>query len=167
MRTVLIVLFSSLAGVGIGADPAKAKDAPGNDQSAAVDQLAQQIFTEADKNHNHVLNKSEFRNAESLLKDEVDRWGREGLIGKPKKSNAKEKEIASQTDAVSASANRLSRSNKVSQAEFTFHAQTVVDQADEYWRQAKAAAAAQQKAISAQRRAVGPRGRGRWVPYPY
>ncbi len=167
MRTFLVIFFSAVAGAGFGAHPANAKDAPGNDQSAAVDQLAQRIFTEADKNHNHVLNKNEFRNAEGLLKDAVDQWGREGLIGKPKKPSAKDKETSSQTDAVSASANKLSRSNKVSQAEFTFHAQAVVDQADENWRQAKAAAAAQQKAISAQRRTNASRGRGRWVPYPY
>jgi len=165
MRSFLVSLIGFLATVGFGLCPVLAKDTAVNDQLAAVDQLAQQIFNEADKNHNHVLNKNEFRNADGLLRDTVEQWGREGLIGKPKKASSKEKEITGQADAVNASGAKLARSNKVSQAEFTFYAQAVVEQADQHWRQALAAAAAQRKAISAQRRAAT--NRVRRTPYPF
>ncbi len=169
MRTAVAVLFVVIVGLGLGRSAAAARQAgqqDQGDQSALVDQLAQRIFTSADHNHNHVLNKVEFRDAETMLESAVAEWGREGIIGKPKKPGNKEKGSDHASGAAAASANKLAKSGKVSQAEFTFHVHSVVEEADQQWRQMNAAAAAQRKAMNAQRRAYPARGR-RIVSYPY
>jgi hypothetical protein len=168
MRTAAVILFGVLASAGLGATPAAKQghqQGPG-DLSAAIDQLAQQIFTSADHNHNHVLNKSEFQDARALLESAVDEWGRSGMIGKPKKPGNKDQDPGNASTSAIASASKLAKSNRVSQAEFTFYVHSVVEEADQRWRQLNAAAAAQRKLMSTQRRLYPPRGR-RFAPYPY
>ena len=54
------------------ASAAVAKDSQGKkgdaDRSAAIDELAQSIFASADRNHNQALNKSEFEDAQAMLR---------------------------------------------------------------------------------------------------
>jgi hypothetical protein len=164
---LVFVLSFGVALMAAGAKEAQAP--PAGDPFAAIDQLAQQVFNEADHNHNHVLNKTEFRNAYTLLETQVDELGRSGAIGKPRKNRPdKDKDKGTHTAAsVTASADKLARSNKVSQAEFTFFVHAFVEQADETWRELHAATDAQRKAYNAQRRAMGVyRGRPRYV-FPY
>ncbi|MBI3836352.1 MAG: hypothetical protein HY288_00280 [Planctomycetia bacterium] len=169
MCKTVAILFGVLASVGLGWLPAPAKGAGQQDQTdqvATVDQLAQRIFTNADQNHNHVLNKIEFRNAQSMLESAVAEWGRGGIIGKPKKPGNKDNDSEHAPGSAAASASKLARSNKISQAEFAFYVHSVVEEADQQWRKMNAAAASQRKAMSAQRRVYPTRGR-RFVPYPY
>lgn len=149
--------------LGMGAITS-AKDTPAQKQqevqAAAVDTLAQSIFASADRNHNQVLNKSEFQQAQELLDAEIAKLGQQGAIGQPKKQSAQDIEKAENASAsAEISANKLSRSNKVTRAEFTYYVHSVVDEADQYWRQMRAQAAAQQKAFNAQRQRYGRTGR--------
>jgi hypothetical protein len=164
------VVVSAAVWVGLAFNglPAAAKQAAQQDQgdpTAKVDQLAQRIFNGADQNHNHVLNKNEFQNAQAALQAAVAEWGRTGVIGQPKKPGHNEKAGDRPAVLATSSPDKLAKSNKVSQAEFSFYAHSVVEEADQQWRQANAAAAAQRKAL-AQRRGYPGRGR-RFVPNPY
>jgi hypothetical protein len=176
MRTDIFFMLVLLIGVSCDhcqAAGQKAAAEPNNDNSAAIDQLAKTIFSAADANHNHVLNKHEFENAEEALDEKVRQWGQTGVIGKPKKQNPRGKDKDKDVPAAggaTATGNKLARSNKVSEAEFTFYVQSVVDEADQYWRQMHTASDAQRKAYNAARQAAARgRGRGRMqVPYlPY
>jgi hypothetical protein len=172
MRAATAISLGLLFSFGFAWRSAGAKDdqaPPPGDPFAAIDQLAQQVFNEADHNHNHVLNKTEFRNAYTMLETQVDELGRTSVIGKPKKNRPdKDKDKGARAAAsVVASADKLAHSNKVSQAEFTFFVHAFVEQADETWREMHAATDAQRKAYNAQRRIMGAyRGRPRYViPY--
>ncbi|HEX3726352.1 MAG TPA: hypothetical protein VHV08_08915 [Pirellulales bacterium] len=118
-----------------------------------IDTLAQTLFTQADANHNHVLNRDEFQSADAALSETLEQWGRQGLIGKPKKPTKHDKSQAekSQPDDTSASSTKIAKSNKVSEAEFAFYVQGAVEQADQGWRNYNAMTAAQRKAYNAQR----------------
>jgi hypothetical protein len=169
MRNTAVILFGIIASAGLSGVPAAAKQAgqkTADDPSASIDQLAQKVFTSADQNHNHVLNKAEFRDAQAMLESTVEEWGRAGIIGKPKKPGNKQQDSANASASAIATANKLGKSNHVSQAEFTFYVHAFVEEADQQWRQVNAATAAQRKAMNAQRRVYPARGR-RFVPYPF
>jgi hypothetical protein len=140
-----------------------------SERSAMIDQLARDIFAAADHNHNQLLSKREFAEAQEQLLAAVADLGRRRLIGNPKKSTAKnaareeEKSVLANVSA-EVSADKLAKSNKVSPAEFTFYVHSVVDAAERQWREINAAADAQAKAYNAQRRAYRPYRR---YAYPY
>ena len=70
MRNAAVILFAVIASAGLSAVPAAANNAGQQgpaDSSANTEQLAQRVFTSADQNHNHVLNRAEFRDAEAML----------------------------------------------------------------------------------------------------
>ncbi len=141
----------------------------GHDRAAAIDEIAQSVFAAADRNHNHVLNKSEFEDAQNLLDEEIRKLGQQGAIGKPAKASidSAEKDRHAAASA-NAAANKLSRSNKISQAEFTYYVHAAIDEADVEWRQLHAQADAQRKAAMMQRMMAPRRGRPRYVyPLPY
>lgn len=172
MRTLIV--FSLGALILVASDDCQAAQKkgadPANDElSVAIDKLAKSIFAASDTNHNHVLNKHEFANADDALDAQVQQMAQSGLIGKPKRQSPKDKAKAkeqnkdhdpSAASPATATGNRLARSNKVSEAEFTFYVRSVVDEADEYWQQARTANEAQLKAYNAARQA-NPRYRGR------
>jgi hypothetical protein len=168
MRMVTVVFQGVLLVLCAVAVPVAAKvpkSQPLDGGAVTIDELAQNVFDAADRNHNHVLNKSEFANAERTLAETIDDMGRQGVIGKPKKANKDKQQAAAASNP--SQGDKLARSNKVSQAEFTFFAHSMLDEADENWRQMRAAAEAQQKAYNAQRRAMrANRGRGPYR-YPY
>jgi hypothetical protein len=169
MRNSAVILFGIMSSVGLSGVPAclaAAGQQGAGDSAANIDQLAQKVFTSADQNHNHVLNKAEFRDAQAMLESTVEEWGRAGIIGKPRRPGNKQQDPGSASASAIASANKLSKSNRVSQAEFTFYVHSFVEEADQQWRQMNAATAAQRKAMNAQRRVYPARGR-RFVPYPY
>ena len=169
MRNAAVILFGIISSAGLSGLPAclaaAGQQDPG-DPSANIDQLAQKVFTSADQNRNHVLNKAEFRDAQAMLESTVEEWGRAGIIGKPKKPGNKQHDSGTASASAIASANKLGKSNHVSQAEFTFYVHAFVEEADQQWLQMNAATAAQRKAMNAQRRVYPARGR-RFVPYPY
>ena len=178
MRTMLSLVVVVLVASNVCLAAQKKAAEPSSDEqlSAAVDQLAKTIFATADTNHNHVLNKHEFANADDALDAQVQQMAQAGLIGKPKRQSAKEKAKAkeqnkdrdpSAASPATTTGNKLARSNKVSEAEFIFYVRSVVDEADEYWREARTANEAQLKAYNAARQA-NPRYRGRGrMPVPY
>ncbi len=174
MRTGVLFAFALLTvvvGNVCGAAPPKTAAKPADDNAAAIDQLAKTIFAAADSNHNRVLNKREFEEADEALDEQVQQWGKTGVIGKPKKPNPRSKDaekdrVVPTVSAAEATGNKLARSNRVSEAEFTFYVRSVVDEADEYWRQVNATADAQRKAYNAARQAMPRRGRAR-MPVPY
>lgn len=179
MRTLIVLslsVFVVVASNDCQAAQKKGADPANDELAAAIDQVAKTIFAASDTNHNHVLNKHEFATADDALDAQVQQMAQAGLIGKPKKQSPKEKAKAKEQNkdrdpsapsAATATGNKLARSNKVSEAEFTFYVRSVVDEADEYWRQSRTANEAQLKANNAARRA-NPRYRGRGrmqVPY--
>lgn len=170
MRTSLsllaiVLLFVACAAAAQAAP--KDKAAPKQDERAArIDQLVQDIFTRADKNHNHALNKTEFANAQAMLEETVQEWAQQGLIGVAKKPPAKRAQAESPNPELAEAAShvsteKLARSNRISQAEFTFYVHAYVDQADQHVQDVKAAAGAQRKAQNAARAM-----RRRGVPIP-
>jgi hypothetical protein len=168
VQRIAIVCGFLLAWVlDLGLGPVFAADGPqAASLPALADELAQRIFQSADLNHNHVLNRNEFAEAHEMLLNEVATLGRQGVIGKPKRPS-KDKQADKTLPGSQVNADKLARSNKVTPAEFTFLAHSVVDQADEQWRQMRATADAQRKAYNAQRNAMR-RVRGRGIyPLPY
>jgi hypothetical protein len=113
------------------------------------------------------LNKSEFKDAQQMLDEEIQKLGQQGAIGKARKTSIDEVEKA-ETAARSAatSANKLAKSNKISQAEFTYYVHAAVEQADYQWREMRAQADAHRKAYNLQRQMYSRRGHPRY-PYPY
>lgn len=141
---VLVVSASSVLAAG-------AKDDAARSVSDMADELSQQIFTRADRNHNGLLSKREFADAESALEETVTQWGRSGLIGKQQRRGAKTGDSQPKLDNSSGkSADKLAKSNKVTQAEFTFYVHSMVSEADEEFRQYYAMADAQRKAYQQQ-----------------
>lgn len=171
MRTILVLLSAVLCTSNswlFAARQAGGQAGQPDSPSAPIDQLAQSIFSSSDGNHNHVLNKIEFKNAHAMLETAVDDWGRAGLIGKPKKPQNKDKQVDGRAIlSPAASFNKLAKSNKVSQAEFAFYAHAFVAEADERWRQMNLMGAAQRKAYNAQRAAFRRRGVRVPVPFPF
>ncbi len=169
MRMAMMAFQGVLAVLCVVALPAVAKEPksqPLGGAAVTIDELAQRVFDAADRNHNHVLNKNEFANAERALAEAIDDMGRQGVIGRPKKAN-KDKQQAVPAASNPSQGDKLARSNKVSQAEFMFFAHSMLDEADANWRQMRATAEAQRRAYEAQRRAMrANRGRGPYR-YPY
>jgi hypothetical protein len=163
MRAAIGVSIGFLAGLLASVLPAEADDAQAprlDNSAAAIDDLAQRVFASADRNRNHFLNKSEFAGARAMLAAEIESLGRQGRIGKPKKTNKDRGQNAQVAAPSGASYEKLARSNRVSQAEFTFFAHGAFDEADEAWRQMRAVAGAQRRAYNAQKRALEAQRRG-------
>jgi hypothetical protein len=135
------------------------------EMSAMVDQLAQTVFTAADANHNRYLSKREFENAEAALATAVNDWGRQGLIGKPKRPS-KTDSAPTKENSADAIGTRLAKSNRTSQPEFAIYVHAVVEQADQDWRAAHATADAQRKAYNQYRSYYRPRRGPVLVPVP-
>ena len=163
MRAVMAVGF-----VVVSAQLAVAKSdekprAFGVDNPAAVDELARQIFAKADRNRNQFLSKSEFATARQMLAGEFEALGRQGLIGKLKPPNKNHDSGAS--PHTTAASDKLARSNRVSQAEFSVFAHEALVEADEAWRQIHAAEYEQRKAIERRKRSLGAQKRGYWYRF--
>jgi hypothetical protein len=160
MRSALLLVVGLISALSMS--PAQAADKADRKQQAAdreamVEQLANKIFTTADRNRNQLLNKREFVEAQSLLDDTLEEWGRTRVIGQPKKANARKKENDLEKGELAAasakvSSESLAKSNKVTKSEFSIYVQAAVDQADQQWRQINTTADAQAKALAAQRR---------------
>lgn len=166
------VLFSLVMLTGVTLLAADGRQTPGSpkrgaeaaaEMSAMVEQLVQTVFTAADTNHNRYLSKREFENADSALVSVVNDWGRQGLIGKPKRQNKTDNGQSKETSADVLGV-RLAKNNRISQPEFAIYVHAVVEQADQDWRAARATADAQRKLLSQYRSYYQPH-RGR-VRYP-
>jgi hypothetical protein len=176
MRAAIVIAFCIVAGLGSSLLQAKPKDEQAkreNARSAKIDELAQKIFTAADRNHDQVLSKREFADAQTRLQTAVAHWGRTRVIGNPKKPRVraiereKEKALLASASA-DVSANTLGKSKQVTEAEFAFYVHAVVDAAEQEWRQLNATADAQARAYNAQRRAMhASRPHYRRTAYPY
>jgi hypothetical protein len=175
MRDSILIGLVLSSAVVAGSLRAAGKDDRANQanaREAMIEQLAQKIFAAADYNHNQLLNKREFAEAQTKLESTIAEWGRTRVIGQPQKANARKQEkslesglLASASQKVSADS--LAKSNKVTPGEFGLYVHSAVDAADQQWRQANTAADAQAKANAAQRRAMGAARRARrYVPVP-
>jgi hypothetical protein len=177
MRTTLLIAWAALLFVAAQASAQRTDNGKSKvDMSTMVDDMAKQVFEQADRNHNGLLSKREFADAETLLDAHVSQWVQTRTIGKPKAANAKDsKDEQPPSQSAEKSGNKLAKSNKVTQAEFTFYVHAVVTEADEHWRQyntlsdaQRQAYAAQQKAYNAQRAAIrNSRRMPHTVPVPY
>ncbi len=58
-----------------------------NAKQEAVDQLAEQVFKEADGNHNHVLSRGESDGAEELLQTGIMNLVQQGVLGVPQRQH--------------------------------------------------------------------------------
>jgi hypothetical protein len=160
MRSALVLVIALISAFSIipaQAAPKADRKQEASDREAMVEQLATKIFTTADRNRNQLLNKREFVEAQSLLDDTIEEWGRTRVIGQPQKANARKKENDLEKGELAAasakvSSESLAKSNKVTKSEFSIYVHAVVDQADQQWRQANTTADAQAKALAAQRR---------------
>lgn len=157
------ILLWILTALGMAAGTSLAVAAEGDSHSsqalspwATIDASAQEIFSQADKNHNDFLSKIEFGRARATLTGEIEAWGQQGLIGKPIKSKTRAR--SSQPPPVpidvAVAGDKLARSNKVSLAEFMYFAHAALTDADSSWRQMHAERAAQRKAENQQRKAL-------------
>ncbi len=117
-----------------------------------VDELAEKVIKDADRNHNQVLNKHEYVNADEMLEAGLMELGNQGVLGKPLTKGQ-----TVQPDAALVREATVPNPNKVTPEEFKTHAHAVAQQADEYFRQLQAMSAAQRKAMMSR----GNRGR-RW-----
>ena len=166
MRIALLIALAGVVGAAANTLAAQRTD---NDKQKAelstmVDDMAKQAFDRADHNHNGLLSRREFVDAETLLDEVLSQWVQTRIIGKPKPANAKRGSTDKEEPPVQSSEKngaKLAKSNKVTQAEFTFYVHGVVAEADQQWRQyntmsdaQRQAYAAQQKAINAQRSAI-------------
>jgi len=170
MRRVVV----SLAGLtivlcgGVMRSAAIAADGVGAETTASIDEMAEKIFKEADRNHNGVLNRGEFSTAEDLLQNSLDQLGRSGAIGKQKKTSKKDQDRAeSASKSTKTSLEKLEKAKSVSQAQFTYLVHSAIEEADEQWREYNAMTDAQRKAMAAQRSMMSRRGRRMMVPNYY
>jgi len=147
-----LVLVLAVAGPITRPANAARKERPAPPDAAyrsQVEALAEKIFKQADKNHNDVLNKHEYANADEFLEAGLVELGEQGVLGKPlAKGQTAQPQAALVREAT------VPNASKVSPDEFKAHAVAVAQQADEYFRQLQAMSAAQRKAMMS-------RGRGR------
>jgi hypothetical protein len=168
---IAVSLLYSLAAGSLQAAPKEERAKQASEREAMIEQLAHKVFSTADHNHNQLLNKREFADAQTMLQTAIAEWGRTRVIGKPHqvtgKRIAKEQETSLLASAsAKVSADNLARSNKVTPAEFAFYVHSLVDEADAQWRQNNTAADAQAKALAAERRAMNANRRLRRYAYP-
>ena len=130
-------------------------------------EAAKTIFATSDANRNHWLSRNELPKAIDQLDQVVSQWGQQGMLGRPRKQSAKQKDESHDAlAAIEQLTARLSKNTRVSEAEFTLYVQNVVQEADEHYRQLRAMSEAQRKAYNAYRASLRPR-RGRIVSgYP-
>lgn len=150
----IVSLALLLAGAAAAAHGADGRVNQAN-EPVAIDEIAQQIFTAADRNHNDVLSKSEFGRAHAALVGQLNQLGQQGRIGKQYKK--KKQSSAAPVDS-EAAADKLARSNKVSLAQFVLYAHSALAEADDSWRQLRQDNEAQHK-LQQQMRKAGRRGR--------
>src|SRR4051812_32455661 len=160
MRRALILAAAVALFSGTAATLAAGKKDDGgqqaNSRAVMADELARKIFSSADHNRNQMLSKREFADAETRLRSTLDEWGRKRVIGQPRKTSPRKQEKNLEagemaTASMKVSGDKLAKSNKVTQAEFSSYVQSAVEQADQQWRQANTAADAQAKAAKANR----------------
>jgi len=156
---VFLVVWSFITVAHVVAAPPGKRAVPqapqGADLQSQIDTLAQKLFTASDKNHNGVLNKGEFQQAQQALAASIDEMDRAGTIGRPHAGKGR----ADAQPVASPSAEKLAKSNKVSQGDFATYVQAMVQHADQQFQQVNSAAAA----AAAQRKAL-PRRAYRYIP---
>ncbi len=174
MRTALLIALGAMLAVAGNLSAAQRADTAKDqaDMSTMIDDMAKDVFKQADGNRNGMLSRREFENAETLLGRAVTQWGQNGLIGKPKpgkRGNNSDNFDSAPTgqSAAEAKGNKLAKAGKVTQAEFTFYAHAVVSEADQMWRQYHQMSQAQQKAYNAQRQLRSAVRRRRVVVTPF
>lgn len=133
MRMPLLILLL----VGLCALPAVAADkklSPAEQAQAAkmarVDAVAKEAFAAADHNHNDVLSKTEFPNAEAFLEQGLMQLGAQGVLGKlPPGNQAAAASQGADAKAMAAAPN-LSKKNRITPSEFQLYARAMGAQAD-------------------------------------
>jgi len=128
-----------LAGLSAaGAAAADKKLSPAEQAHAAkmakVDAVAKQAFTAADHNHNDILSKTEFPNAEEMLEQGFMQLGAEGVLGKlpPGNQNAAANAVANAgPDAKGMAATEsIYKKKSITLSEFQLFARVMSAQAD-------------------------------------
>jgi len=122
--------------VGLCALPAVAADkklTPAEQAQAAkmarVDAVAKEAFAAADHNHNDVLSKTEFPNAEAFLEQGLMQLGAQGVLGKLPPGNQAAASQGADAKAMAAAPN-LSKKNRITASEFQLYARAMGAQAD-------------------------------------
>jgi uncharacterized protein YfkK (UPF0435 family) len=149
----LIVCLVVLCAPALAADkkltPAEQAEAV---KLARIDAVAKEVFAAADHNHNDLLSKTEFPDAEAMLEERLLQLGNQGVLGDPKKAS----KDADVTKASAAAPANLYKKNRISPSEFQLFARAMGVQADVMIAQNRTAQAAYQKQMQNSR---GRRGR--------
>ena len=113
------------------ASAADKKLSPAEQQEAAkmarIDAVAKEAFTAADHNHNDVLSKVEFPDAEQFLEEGLLQLGNQGVLGQTKNGQPGQ---ASMAKAAAAAPTNLYKKNRISLSEFQLFARALGAQAD-------------------------------------
>jgi hypothetical protein len=141
----LILLMCLALGLN-AADTAMAAAAKGkgkkNDadvsKTADVEKAIQGVYEKANRNHSETLSKAEFRKAQGMLDTMIADLARRGVIGQGP-AWGKGGEVKPAVNPLTPASADLSKSNKVTEAEFSIYAHTVVAEAEQKMQQAKAA----------------------------
>lgn len=127
--SICVIVLCTAAAVA-----ADKKPTPAEQQEAAkmarVDAMAKQAFSAADHNHNDILSKVEFANADELLGEGIMQLGAEGVLGQPPKGQGGNQAAATANKAVSAAPANLGKKNRISLSEFQLYARAMAAQAD-------------------------------------
>jgi hypothetical protein len=104
---------------------------------AKVDAVAKQAFTLADHNHNDILSKTEFPDAEEYLEEGLMQLGNQGVLGVVQKGQAVPQ--TPDTKAMAGASTNLYKKKTVSLSEFQLFARAMGAQADVVMAQNRAA----------------------------
>ncbi len=143
----VLVLLVAADGVAVAQGVKKGRQNPAqlreNAKEEAVDRLAEQVFNEADGNHNHVLSRSESATADELLQNGIMSLVEQGVLGMPLqqgKGKGKNGKKQVQVQAPNGAAvfgpppsTETKKGKSISLNEFKAYAHTMAQQADAQW----------------------------------
>jgi hypothetical protein len=126
-------------------------------KAQSIDQLAEQVYQQADRNHNQVLSRTEYKTADELLQNGIQSLAQQGILGQPGRppGGAQQAKVKPPNGAAVFGAPPVANKNRVTLAEFKAYAHTLAQEADTAWAQVRATMPGQGR---------GPMGRGRPMP---
>ncbi len=133
MASLTIVLAMTVSGW--------AQNVGGRQNGLNIGAMAQQIFTQSDRNHNNLLSRTEFSTAQLLTDNTVASLGRAGLIGRGRPffqtqfAGAPRLQGGMLGQQGGLPALQITNTNRVTQPQFTNYFQNAVARGDALWRQ--------------------------------
>jgi hypothetical protein len=147
-RWLLVLIVIGLApAAALGAAKQKKRELP--DPNSKVDKVARDVFQDNDRNHNGALSRTEFRSAEKEAQSRLQELVKQGVLGGKRQKDVDVKVASAGSD--------VTKSNKVTEQEFSDHVHRLAQQVNVSARQQNEAEAAQQKKIAAAKKAAAQR----------